>query len=1203
MRIHIIRTYFPHWSKYSGYNRFIDYLPPDVKISTKAIPMHQIGERKNFWHQQLDKKTPCYFPPGYERFDFFAEATAFIRWFIGGLDVVHYIDGEHGPFFLPQWMRRCRVRKPANVIVSYHQPREILRKYIRHELAGLVDTYIVLCQDQKRFLQERFPGARVKIVPHGIDTDYFMPKFDEKMREADGMFHLISVGSWMRDCNSVLETARLMPEDKFRFHIVGFQPSEDKMTSNVVLHKNLSDQDLLSLYQSCDAVFLPLVDATANNVVLESMACGLPVVSSNIEAIREYVTDSCGFFVSGNDPKVFSKILINLFENKTLLNDMGKAAQKRAQELSWQKVTKQIVQIYKEPAKTPLPNKNVRRQRDKNMRIVLVNSLTEGGAARAALRLLKGFNTLGHETVMLSKQASNGHSNIKNIAVSGYTRDQTLEKTYVNINRTDLSTTLFSINHYCTPDLKAKELRRANIINLHWVAHMISPRALFDLSQLGKPLVWTLHDQRAFTGGCHYTAGCRGFETGCQNCLQLRDDWAHLPTHAIKEMQQAIEGVNLTVVTPSAWLAREAEKSLLFRNVPVKVIPNGIETDIFFPEDKKQAKQKLGLNPKSFILQFSAENTIEPRKGLKELVGALELCLKEPEFRKRCESREISILCMGKPDPDLEAIPIGKNVMGYIKDDSVLQRAYSATDVFILPSLEDNLPNAILESMACGTPLIAFDTGGARDVITEDCGVVVPKGDVKALAKSILQFTTDVNMRQALTAGCRHKIEAGFTIEHQAKRYEALFEELLSQKYTKRVRKKPFNSENTAFDSILRTANKVLGIDNGFFTQGWHELEQDDTCWWRWSSGRGKIEVHHPTGEQTDLYFSVRSIFHLDQIKLMVNGKKAGNFQASSKIQSVGPFTVPLDRGNNDIELVSSSGARPPSQHEPRRLSFLVSAFRITESSLNKNMAFLPKPQNHFLVIGFSCGEQVPADWWSCNRRDGTIHIKSKGTRTTNLSLFLSSINEEDELMISLNGREVERIKGRHESCQIGPVQIVLKAGTNILAFASDKAFEPPSTGYRSFSFTIKDLKIDPMPDSGLKWKDRFALWRQQKCFKKSGLFFKRFYCRQVPELSGKKINPLLHYILYGAWDNKNPNPLFDSAWYLSQYRDVYVAGENPLCHYMIYGWKEGRDPHPEFSTERYLSDYEDVRKSGMNPLLHYLLHGILEGRKIHPGT
>jgi glycosyltransferase involved in cell wall biosynthesis len=178
-------------------------------------------------------------------------------------------------------------------------------------------------------------------------------------------------------------------------------------------------------------------------------------------------------------------------------------------------------------------------------------------------------------------------------------------------------------------------------------------------------------------------------------------------------------------------------------------------------------------------------------------------------------------------------------------------------------------------------------------------------------------------------------------------------------------------------------------------------------------------------------------------------------------------------------------------------------------------------------------------------------------------------------------------------------------------------SFRIPHAGRKLFKSTFpQEIKkenprplnnSEPLPPCPSPPSSKFTLrlwkWFQSVKLHKSGLFYERYYADQVANLPKPKMALVEHYLLHGGFEGKDPNPMFSSSFYLSQYNDVYLSDINPLLHYILHGWKEGRDPHAEFSTNRYLNDYEDVRKSSMNPLLHYLLHGILEGRKIYPGA
>jgi hypothetical protein len=229
---------------------------------------------------------------------------------------------------------------------------------------------------------------------------------------------------------------------------------------------------------------------------------------------------------------------------------------------------------------------------------------------------------------------------------------------------------------------------------------------------------------------------------------------------------------NLTIVSPSKWLAKEAKKSSLFKDKEIIVIPNGVDTKIFKP--RKNAKEKFNINKKSVVLSFGVVNHDEKRKGFSKLYKALKI------VKKEIKDIEIVGIVFGNNSSNL---PIKTLNVGYVKNEKDLSYIYSASDIFILPSLEDNLPNVILESMACKTPVIAFDTGGARDIINDSNGKIVPKGDEKKLAKAIINMIRDKQKRNQKAKKALKTISKHYTIKHQAKRYKKLYEDLLSQKF------------------------------------------------------------------------------------------------------------------------------------------------------------------------------------------------------------------------------------------------------------------------------------------------------------------------------------------------------------------------------------------------------------------------------------
>jgi len=411
-----------------------------------------------------------------------------------------------------------------------------------------------------------------------------------------------------------------------------------------------------------------------------------------------------------------------------------------------------------------------------------------GGAARAANRLHKALmgSAIDSSMVVMNKKLSDQsileiHRDIPDITIDkNYIIRKLIQRYYIDISRSSLSNTLFSFAYLGYDISSIPLIRSADIINIHWVGMFQSPITLYNLMKLGKPIVWTLHDMNPFTGGCHYSANCDGYTRECLDCPQLVRDPYSLPNAILRDKSELFSRFPLTIVTPSHWLADCASKSTLFRRSRIEVIPYSIETDIYTPMSKKEAKSILGIDPQSIVLMFGADSSNEKRKGFAELEAALELARTDPEFDELVSSGRMVILSLGPITADVASLGIKIKALGRVDDDLLIARAYSSADIFILPSLEDNLPNMMLESLACGTPVIAFETGGIPDVVQNDVnGCLVPVRDVDALAVALIKLVLNTALRKQMSVAAVAYAHKAFAPKIQADRYIALFDDLL----------------------------------------------------------------------------------------------------------------------------------------------------------------------------------------------------------------------------------------------------------------------------------------------------------------------------------------------------------------------------------------------------------------------------------------
>ena len=261
-------------------------------------------------------------------------------------------------------------------------------------------------------------------------------------------------------------------------------------------------------------------------------------------------------------------------------------------------------------------------------------------------------------------------------------------------------------------------VKEADIIHLHWVANFLDWGSFFK--GIKKPIVWTLHDMNPFLGGFHYL-----YDKNRNNDIfqELESKYISIKINAIKNF------INLHIVCPSNWICSQSRHSKILGKYPHYVLPNSVMVDTFKPLDIFKSRVLLNLpNDRKIVLFVAASLTI-PRKGFALLMKAIE----------RLDNEEYALAIVG----DISSLDFkeSKNIfyLGKINDESLLAAAYSAANLFVIPSIEDNLPNTMLESLACGTPVVGFNIGGIPDAIVSGFnGFIVDKIDSDELYRVII---------------------------------------------------------------------------------------------------------------------------------------------------------------------------------------------------------------------------------------------------------------------------------------------------------------------------------------------------------------------------------------------------------------------------------------------------------------------------------
>lgn len=417
------------------------------------------------------------------------------------------------------------------------------------------------------------------------------------------------------------------------------------------------------------------------------------------------------------------------------------------------------------------------------MRILhLITSDNNGGASRAAFRLHKGLLKCGVNSEMfVLNKSTNYDSVIKYRFPSGigkvlYRINKTLIandfKRYASTRPSDLE--VFSDDRSALKTGFLKQLPDADIYNLHWISGFVDISDFF--SGIKKPVVWTMHDMFPFTGGCHYSNGCEKYLNMCNQCPQLGSTSIRDLSYDIwRRKSKTLSSFNnkLSIRADSYWLASEAKRSSLFRNLDIDTAHYGIETDQFFSRDKLSCRRALNIPEKSKVIVFGAPAIDNPRKGFKELYKSLKIL--NQTFP------DLFLLSFGGGNISPEFNITGSN-MGHVSDNNLLAVIYTCGDVFVIPSLQEAFGQTALEAMSCGIPVAGFNTGGIPDMIEDGItGYMAENGNVEDLAdaiKCILTLSETEYQRMALN--CREKVMNGFTIAHQAEKYLKVYRKLLN---------------------------------------------------------------------------------------------------------------------------------------------------------------------------------------------------------------------------------------------------------------------------------------------------------------------------------------------------------------------------------------------------------------------------------------
>jgi glycosyltransferase involved in cell wall biosynthesis len=412
------------------------------------------------------------------------------------------------------------------------------------------------------------------------------------------------------------------------------------------------------------------------------------------------------------------------------------------------------------------------------MKILIVNtSDIQGGAARAAYRLHHALHSQSIDCTMLSNEKNsddfsvitvNNNNKKKIFSKIAAFRDRLLLKKYPNKTQT-----LFSANQYSSGDaIKLINEQQADIVHLHWVNHGML--TIDDIAKINAPIVWSLHDNWAFTGGCHIKWDCERYKVNCGSCPRLNSNKIHDLSREVwlrkSKVYPSIK--NLTIVGLSRWITELSKKSSLLKEKTHVNIPNLIDAKVFYPFDSDKSRELWRLPKDKKLVLFGAMSAMSDiNKGYKQLIEAI----------GEINVTNIAFVIFGSSTPEKQP-NLGCDIyyVGHLNDDVSLTTLYSAVNVMVVPSLQENLSNVIMESLACATPVVAFSIGGNSDLIThKNNGYLAKPFDTSDLADGI-KWVLDNDKYEDLCISAREKVMQEFDSQVVADKYISLYQDILS---------------------------------------------------------------------------------------------------------------------------------------------------------------------------------------------------------------------------------------------------------------------------------------------------------------------------------------------------------------------------------------------------------------------------------------
>lgn len=412
--------------------------------------------------------------------------------------------------------------------------------------------------------------------------------------------------------------------------------------------------------------------------------------------------------------------------------------------------------------------------------LIISTSERAGGAAVAASRLAMALNDNGVKAKMLVRDKQTDRLRVIDLPKSWKLKFNFVwERFCIWIANKFSRENLFavSIANSGTDITHLPDFQKADIIHLHWINQgMLSLKNIQKIIASGKPVVWTMHDMWNMTGICHYAGDCEQYKSArCTNCSLISGSYSKT---IFKQKEKLYAHSKIAFIACSQWLERIANGSDLLEKMNVTNIPNAINTNLFLPAEKSELRKKYRLPEDKKLLLFGSMKLTDKRKGIEYLIEACQIFTQRYAIHKE----NIGIVMMGNRSEEIaNLLPFPVYSVGFLTKESEITAIYNASDLYVTPSIEDNLPNTIMEALACGTPCVGFNVGGIPEMIDHrQNGYVAEYKSAEDLAAGIYWSLFEANTTE-LRENARQKVLCNYSEDIIAKRYIELYESLLKK--------------------------------------------------------------------------------------------------------------------------------------------------------------------------------------------------------------------------------------------------------------------------------------------------------------------------------------------------------------------------------------------------------------------------------------